>query len=34
VAATDGDELAHYGPMFFAFLEKVAQRVEEALAKA
>jgi len=34
VAATDGDELAHYGPMFFAFLEKVAQRAEEALAKA
>ncbi|GAA6730346.1 helical backbone metal receptor [Thermus brockianus] len=34
VAATDGDELAHYGPMFFGFLEKLAQRVEETLAQA
>lgn len=34
VAATDGDELAHYGPMFFTFLEKVAERVEETLGQA
>ncbi len=31
VVATDGDELAHYGPMFFGFLEKLAGRVEESL---
>ncbi|GAA6735731.1 ABC transporter substrate-binding protein [Thermus oshimai] len=34
VAATDGDELAHYGPLFFAFLEKVAERVAETLGQA
>lgn len=34
VVATDGDELAHYGPMFFGFLEKVAERVEATLAQA
>lgn len=34
MAATDGDELAHYGPMFFGFLEKLARRVEETLGQA
>jgi len=34
VVATDGDELAHYGPMFFGFLEKLAGRVEETLGQA
>jgi iron complex transport system substrate-binding protein len=34
VVATDGDELAHYGPMFFGFLEKLAERVAETLAQA
>ncbi|MCS7217646.1 MAG: helical backbone metal receptor [Thermus sp.] len=34
VAATDGDELAHYGPMFFGFLEKLASRLEATLAQA
>lgn len=34
VMATDGDELAHYGPMFFGFLEKLAERVAETLAQA
>ncbi|GAA6743361.1 ABC transporter substrate-binding protein [Thermus antranikianii] len=33
VVATDGDELAHYGPMFFAFLEKLADRVAETLGQ-
>ncbi len=34
VAATDGDELAHYGPLFFAFLERVAERVGATLGMA
>ncbi|RTH13655.1 ABC transporter substrate-binding protein [Thermus scotoductus] len=34
VVATDGDELAHYGPMFFGFLEKLAARLEETLGQA
>ena len=33
VVATDGDELAHYGPMFFSFLEKLAERVAETLGQ-
>lgn len=33
VVATDGDELAHYGPMFFGFLEKLAHRVAETLGE-
>ncbi|WP_038056359.1 ABC transporter substrate-binding protein [Thermus amyloliquefaciens] len=34
IAATDGDELAHYGPMFFSFLEKLADRVAQTLGEA
>lgn len=33
LVVTDGDELAHFGPMFFGFLEKLAQRVAQTLGK-
>ncbi|WP_298630366.1 helical backbone metal receptor [uncultured Thermus sp.] len=33
VVATDGDELAHYGPLFFGFLEKLAERVGRTLGE-
>ena len=33
LVVTDGDELAHFGPMFFGFLEKLAERVAQTLGK-
>ncbi|KGQ21578.1 ABC transporter substrate-binding protein [Thermus filiformis] len=34
LVVTDGDELAHFGPMFFGFLEKLAERVARTLGEA
>ncbi|MGQ9692423.1 MAG: helical backbone metal receptor [Thermaceae bacterium] len=33
LVVTEGDELAHFGPMFFGFLEKLAERVAQTLGK-